>query len=391
MMVRLHSVTFLTVPLLAHVRHNLGLVDDSLRVFRHSSELLTAAHEYAVKFCNPIYNVLVLFLSVYHVFEFLDRVQLPILEPDLTIEVKVQSAHLLEKFEDDLVDVIVLFDNEQSLVAHFLLVIPPQTSILKDVEGDLAHLNGLQFGRLGVVRGTTEAISVARVKILALNDVLLVLIELFIQVVEVNGLNVNLVDVRSIRVTSRHTNPVLARKSLELLTVDARRPAVGVTELVVRHVHTTLFGELHLDVEASTTEVSHDAMVVGSSCRKMAKKLVSNECMMLCLLTQIGHGHIDGETAEALVDDGLDTPDTVVLEHEDADTVEVGLVAEVVLHLSGTGRIIEGPHDVALDVTVHDFSVRVASALSLIALVRVVPGLHVDLVNDLILVGLDGL
>ena len=184
---------------------------------------------------------------------------------------------------------------------------------------------------------------------------------------------------------------MLARQSLELLAVDARRPAVGVTELVVRHEQATLLSQLHLDVETSTTEVPHDAMVVGSSCRKNAKKLVSNKNMMLCLLTQIGHGHVDSETGEALVDDGLNTPDAVVLEHEDADTVEVGLVAEVVLHLRGAGRSIEGPHDVALDVTVHHLTVRVLGRVSLIALFRVVSSLHVDFVNDLILVGLDWL
>ena len=195
MMVGLHRVVFLTVILLANIGHDLGLVDDSLRVSRHISELLTAVHEYLVKFSNPIYNVLVLLLGVYHVFELLDRIQLLILEPDVGLKVHVESAHLLEKFEDDFVDIIVGLDNEETLVAHLLLVIPPQTSILEDVDSDFAHLNRLQLGRLRVVRGTTEAGSIARIKLLTLNDVILMLIEQSVQIEEVNGLNVDLVDV----------------------------------------------------------------------------------------------------------------------------------------------------------------------------------------------------
>ena len=186
MMVGLHRVVFLTVILLANIGHDLGLVDHSLRMFRHISELLTAVHEYLVKFSDPIYNILVLLLGVYHVFELLDRIQLLILEPDVGLKVHVKSAHLLEKFENDFVDIIVGLDNEQALVAHLLLVIPPQTSILEDVDSDFAHLNRLQLGRLRVVRGTTEAGSIARIKLLTLNDVILMLIELSVQIEEVN-------------------------------------------------------------------------------------------------------------------------------------------------------------------------------------------------------------
>lgn len=86
----------------------------------------------------------------------------------------------------------------------------------------------------------------------------------------------------------------------------------------------------------------------------MAKKLVSNETKVLCLLTEILDGHVDSETTQALINNSLNAPHAVMPEHEDADTIEVRLVAEVVLHVSGTGRSVEGPQNVALDVSINE-------------------------------------
>jgi hypothetical protein len=81
-----------------------------------------------------------------HVFELLDRIQLLILEPNILVEVSVESAHLLKQLENDLVDIVVLLDNVQGLVTHLLLEISSEASMLENVDGDSAHLDRFELG-----------------------------------------------------------------------------------------------------------------------------------------------------------------------------------------------------------------------------------------------------
>lgn len=232
-LVRLHRVVVDTMSLLAHIRHDLGFVNDPLGLLRHGRKLLAAVDENGVEASYPINNVHILLLRVHDVFELLDGIELPVLELDLLLEINVKGAHLLKQLEDDLVDVVFLLDNVQCLVPQLLHVISLHAPHLKNVRGDLAHLDRLQLGRLGISCFTRVAGRVTLIVLLALDDVFLVLIELSVKVEKVNALDVDLVDVRGLRIASRHADPVFARQRLEFLAVDARSPVIVVPEHVV--------------------------------------------------------------------------------------------------------------------------------------------------------------
>ena len=116
---------------------------------------------------------------------------------------------------------------------------------------------------------------------------------------------------------------------------------------------------------------------------KFDQKLSANNTSEAIVLTEVGDGHVNGETGQTLVYDRLRAPDSLMVEHEHTDAVEFRLVAKVMLHINGAGRMAQGPHNEALNVSRR---LIIASATPLVTL-----RLHVHFVDDLVLGGLDGL
>lgn len=212
----------------------------------------------------------VVVLSHQQSFQFLNGVALRVLDAEVVLQIVIHQAHLLEELENHLRQIILFVNNMKrfgELLFQVLTLVPLH---LQDVEGDFAHLDGAELGRVGVRHLAGEPTRILLV-ILLLGDHLggIVLVELRVHIIKVNLLDVELVDIL-IYWVARCDSDI----SMQLETwVGLVRYALLPASLLAVTLDAVLDRELalehpELDIYLTAVECVDQAVIVGGGCTR---------------------------------------------------------------------------------------------------------------------------
>lgn len=146
---------------------------------------------------------------------------LGILNTQMVLHLLIHEPHLFKYLEYDLLNIIIFPDYIKCFILLLISILPLYPFNLEDIKGHLAHLDGAELRRVGVCCLSDETILVPGVIILALNQLILVLVEFVVQVEEINRCHINLVYVLGQRVSGGYTNVALKFKTGITLGLNA--------------------------------------------------------------------------------------------------------------------------------------------------------------------------
>ena len=104
----------------------------------------------------------------------------------MVLHLLIHESNLLKDLENDFLNIIVLFDNIKSLMLLLIPIFSLHPLNLKDIKGDLSHLNSAELGGIGISCLANKPIFVPCVVILAFNQLILVLVKLVVQVEKID-------------------------------------------------------------------------------------------------------------------------------------------------------------------------------------------------------------
>lgn len=104
----------------------------------------------------------------------------------MVLHLLIHESNLLKDLENDFLNIIVLFDNIKCLMLLLIPIFSLHPLNLKNVKGDLAHLNSAELGGIRISSLANKPIFIPCVIILAFHQLILVLVKLVVQVEEID-------------------------------------------------------------------------------------------------------------------------------------------------------------------------------------------------------------
>jgi len=268
-------------------------VKDLLGFFGKLGELGTEVVELLALVVDVLDEELVVIFLHQDFLEVLDGLLLLVLYLLMVLQIIVHYTHLLEHLEENFGDIVFVLDNVEGLPELLLVVLPLHPLHLENVKGDLAHLNGVELGRPGVLGLAHESRVVTLVILLVLHDLCgVVLVEFVVHVEEVDAVYVDVIHVLVHGVARGHSDVAELAECAVALAFNALLEGTIWANLIVDTEPVLIDSEL--DINFSTVKIEEHAVVVRGG--------------------QAVHCSVNGEPLEALVVDGHDPPLLLVLE-----------------------------------------------------------------------------
>ena len=169
-------------------------------------KLLRKIIESLVLLLDFIQEYLVVMLGHKDRFQLLDMLFLGILNAQMIFHFIVHQSDLFENLENHFGDIIILFDNIESLVLLLSSILPLSSFHFKHIKRHFAHFNGVEFGRVWISSLADETVFISRIIILALSQFIWMLVKLAVFVVKINTGYIDFIHILKMWISGSYTN-----------------------------------------------------------------------------------------------------------------------------------------------------------------------------------------